>query len=74
MSLKIKRPDKDPEVCDFSRLSKSEVESSLTHSAINLKWDASWYHLMLGRSKLPFELGSCNFATFSLGFLLLQMK
>ena len=29
---------------------------------------------MLGKSKPPFELGSCNFATFSLGFLLLQMK
>ena len=73
-SLTAKRLNREPEVCDFSKLSNSEVGSSSTHSAINLKWDASWYHLMLGRSRPPIELGSCSFATLSLGLLLLQMK
>ena len=40
-SLKAKRPNREPEVCDFSKLSKSEVCSSLTHYAIHPKWDAS---------------------------------
>lgn len=73
-SLKAKGPNREPEDYDFSKLSKLEVGSSSTHSAINLKWHASWYHLMLERFKPPFELGSWSFVTFRLGFLVFQMK
>lgn len=60
--------------CECSKSRQIDLGSSLSHSPINLIWQANWYFLTFGKSQPPKELESCNLESFSLGLHLFHIN